>query len=236
LEVEGHEGVELGFVGRVELRQAVLNPRTEVGERGKVATVEAFLLDELPDSLDEVQIGRVGRQEQQLDSPLFRVGGSTSVNRDGREGLNAKGLTREGSASILKDIAKHPERMAPDGPYGQVCHNPDCPDRGQAGRGNICVHRHKEQRYRCRTCERTFAVTMATPFYRLRTAQEVVTTVLILLCHGCPIQAIVAAFGFDERTVATGKPAAVTTAGGYMRGWCSRARWTFSMYRPMSCG
>ena len=87
-------------------------------------------------------------------------------------------------------------------PHGQVCHNPDCPDRGQAGRGNISVHSHKEQRYRCRTCERTFAATTATPFYRLRTAQEVVTIVLILLCHGCPLQAIVAAFGFDERTVA----------------------------------
>jgi hypothetical protein len=29
-----------------------------------------------------------------------------------------------------------------------------------------------------------------------------VTVVLTLLCHGCPLQAIVAAFGFDERTVA----------------------------------
>jgi hypothetical protein len=30
---------------------------------------------------------------------------------------------------------------------------------------------------------------------------ETVTWVLTLLCHGCPLQAIVAAFGFDERTV-----------------------------------
>src|SRR5437588_10016039 len=43
---------------------------------------------------------------------------------------------------------------------------------------------------------------MGTPFYRLRTAVDVVTLVLTLLCHGCPLQAIVAAFGFDERTVA----------------------------------
>ena len=28
------------------------------------------------------------------------------------------------------------------------------------------------------------------------------TVVLTLLCHGCPVQAIVAAFGLDERTVA----------------------------------
>jgi hypothetical protein len=46
------------------------------------------------------------------------------------------------------------------------------------------------------------AATTGTPFYRQRTASEVVTLGLTLLCHGCPLQAIVAAFGFDERTVA----------------------------------
>jgi transposase-like protein len=48
-------------------------------------------------------------------------------------------------------------------PQDQVCHHPDCPDRGPAGRGNPYVHRHQEQRYRCRTWERTFAATTATP-------------------------------------------------------------------------
>jgi len=51
-------------------------------------------------------------------------------------------------------------------------------------------------------CGQTFAATKGTPFYRLQTAADVVTLVLTLLCHGCPLQAIVAAFGFDERTVA----------------------------------
>jgi transposase-like protein len=69
------------------------------------------------------------------------------------------------------------------------------------GQGNIHIHSQKEQRYRCETCGRTFAATKGTPFYRLRTAADVVTLVLILLCHGCPLQAIVAAFGLDERTV-----------------------------------
>jgi hypothetical protein len=40
-------------------------------------------------------------------------------------------------------------------------------------------------------------------FYRLRTAAETVTLVVTLLAHGCPLQAIVVAFGFDERTVAS---------------------------------
>jgi hypothetical protein len=65
------------------------------------------------------------------------------------------------------------------------------------------VHSHFEQRYRCTRCGQTFAATKGTPFYRLRTAADLVTTVLTLLCHGCPIQAIVAAFGLDERTVAS---------------------------------
>lgn len=41
-----------------------------------------------------------------------------------------------------------------------------------------------------------------TPFYRRQTAAETVTLVVTLLAHGCPLQALVAAFGGDERTVA----------------------------------
>jgi transposase-like protein len=88
-------------------------------------------------------------------------------------------------------------------PHAQFCHNPQCPARGQRGQGNIRVHSQTEQRYRCTTCGQTFAATKGTPFYRLRSAADLVTTVLTLLCHGCPIQAIVAAFGLDERTPAT---------------------------------
>ena len=40
-----------------------------------------------------------------------------------------------------------------------------------------------------------------TLFYRLRTPAETMTIVVTMLAHGCPLQAIVAAFGFDERTV-----------------------------------
>jgi transposase-like protein len=87
-------------------------------------------------------------------------------------------------------------------PRQQFCHNVDCPARGQVGQGNIGVHSQAEQRYMCHTCGRTFAATTGTAFYRLRTAADLVTVVLTLLSHGCPPQAIVAAFGLDERTVA----------------------------------
>lgn len=82
------------------------------------------------------------------------------------------------------------------------CPNLDCPARGQAGRGNIGIHSQKDQRFRCRQCRKTFAATQGTAFYRLRTPAETVTLVVTLLAHGCPLQAIVVAFGFDERTVA----------------------------------
>jgi transposase-like protein len=86
-------------------------------------------------------------------------------------------------------------------PSAQFCPNPTCPDKGMRGGGNIGVHSQKERRYCCRTCGKTFAATHGTPFYRLHHAAEVLTIVVTLLALGCPLQAIVVAFGLDERTV-----------------------------------
>jgi hypothetical protein len=47
-----------------------------------------------------------------------------------------------------------------------------------------------------------FAETIDTPFYRLHKPAALAVLVITLLSHGCPTQAIVAAFGLDERTVA----------------------------------
>jgi transposase-like protein len=87
-------------------------------------------------------------------------------------------------------------------PMTQFCHNLECRARGQVGGGNITIHSQKERRYRCSSCGKTFAATTGTPFYRLHLAFDLLTIVLTLLSHGCPTQAIVAAFGLDERTVA----------------------------------
>lgn len=88
-------------------------------------------------------------------------------------------------------------------PQTQFCHKPACPARGRVDQGNMRVHRLVEQRYRCSICGQTFAATKGTPVYRLRSAADLVTIGLTLLCHGCPLQAMVAAFGLDERTVTT---------------------------------
>jgi transposase-like protein len=87
-------------------------------------------------------------------------------------------------------------------PTTVFCPNEHCPARGQTGQGNIGIHSRKEQRFICHACYKTFSATKGTVFYRLRTAAETVVIIVTLLAHGCPVQAIVAAFGFDERTVA----------------------------------
>ena len=81
------------------------------------------------------------------------------------------------------------------------CLNPDCPAKGCCDAGNISLHSQAEQRCYCKVCETTFSVKKGTIFYRLKTDPLQVMLVLTLLAYGCPIQAIVAAFGFDERTV-----------------------------------
>lgn len=69
------------------------------------------------------------------------------------------------------------------------------------GASRIGVHSHQERRYKCHACERTFAETQGTPLYDLKYPLWVVVLVLTLLAFGCPVQAIVAAFYLDERTV-----------------------------------
>src|SRR2546427_377889 len=84
----------------------------------------------------------------------------------------------------------------------QFCPNSACSARGQIGAGNIRIHCYCPQRYRCQTCKKTFSARRGTMMEGLRTPAELVMRVLILLSYGCPIQAIVHAFGVDERTVA----------------------------------
>jgi transposase-like protein len=93
-------------------------------------------------------------------------------------------------------------------PTTAFCPNEHCPARGQTDQGNIGIHSQKEQRFICHECHKTFSATSGTAFYRLRTAAETVSLVVTLLAYGCPVQAMVAAFGFDERTIAA---------------WCARA-------------
>lgn len=88
-------------------------------------------------------------------------------------------------------------------PRNVFCPNPECPARGQSGQGNIAIHSQQDKRYMCTVCGHTFTTTKGTIFYRLRHDGETVMRVIILLAYGCPVPAIVHAFGIDERTVRT---------------------------------
>lgn len=87
-------------------------------------------------------------------------------------------------------------------PQAVFCPNKRCPATGQVGQGNIGIHSQQERRYICHSCGETFSETKGTVFYGLKTDHATVERVLTLIGHGCPVQAIVAAFGIDERTVA----------------------------------
>src|SRR5919202_1268143 len=92
-------------------------------------------------------------------------------------------------------MTKH--TLPPLRPELAVCPNPACTASGRVG-----VHSRQERRYKCHACGATFAETVGTPLYGLKYPAWVVVLVLALLAGGCPIPAIVFAFGLDERTVA----------------------------------
>jgi transposase-like protein/IS1 family transposase len=84
----------------------------------------------------------------------------------------------------------------------QFCPNEACSARGQKEQGNIIIHDRKRQRYRCKACKHTFSARRGTMFEGLRKPMDLIVIVVTLLTYGCPVQAIVHAFGLDERTVA----------------------------------
>lgn len=86
-------------------------------------------------------------------------------------------------------------------PETEFCPNETCESRGRVGFGNIRVHDRQRQRYRCTACGKTFSARQGTAMWWLKKPVEMFTVVVDLIAHGCPIQAIVAAFGLDERTV-----------------------------------
>ncbi len=121
-------------------------------------------------------------------------------------------------------------------PQRRFCHNPECWAYARAGEGHVVIHSQKERRYRCKRCSKTFSATKGTALYRTHKPHEMLTTVVTLMAYGCPPQAIVAAFGLDERTIhrwqlMSGQQCRrlhehIVQAGG--------VRWR--RFRPMSCG
>jgi transposase-like protein len=100
---------------------------------------------------------------------------------------------------MKKSIPESIQEMDASKPF---CPNVECESRGQIGQGNIVIHQRNRPRYKCKTCKKTFSANAGTVLAGLRKPTEIIVIVIILLAYGCPIQAIVQAFGLDERTVA----------------------------------
>lgn len=89
----------------------------------------------------------------------------------------------------------------PLNPALMVCPHCDAED-------HIWIHSQKERRFKCNGCKRTFAESRGTLLFNKRYPNWVILLVLALLAGGCPVQAIVFAFGINEQTVATWQLAA----------------------------
>src|SRR5438094_4429001 len=101
-----------------------------------------------------------------------------------------------------QDVLMQNSTSEPMDPSKAFCPNAMCSARGQRGLGTIVIHDRQRQRYRCKACKKTFSARRGTLFEGLRKPVELIVIVVTLLTYGCPVQAIVHAFGLDERTVA----------------------------------
>lgn len=71
LEVLGHQRGEFVTIAR-EVVQDLLNRRAKL-RKGRVEAIAGdFALQELPESLDQIEIGRVRRQIEQVDAAIVR--------------------------------------------------------------------------------------------------------------------------------------------------------------------
>jgi len=129
---------------------------------------------------------------------LINARGSTAINWDEKDKI--EDLKKRGHRAYWW-VAKPKLGVQTMTSQDIFCPNIACPARGQQNKGNISVHSQQEKRCKCEVCGQSFVVSKGTIFYRLKTDAQVVMTVITLLAYGCPLQAVVAAFGFDERTV-----------------------------------
>ncbi|BCX03308.1 MAG: hypothetical protein KatS3mg053_1246 [Candidatus Roseilinea sp.] len=107
--------------------------------------------------------------------------------------------------------------------------------------GRIGIHARTERRNKCHRCGKTFAETVGTPLYGLKSRLGVVTRGLALLSRSCPVQAIV--FALDERTVRDWQMKAGQYARrvqvaytGHKQQSCVTARSNWDKCKPTRCG
>jgi len=90
---------------------------------------------------------------------------------------------------------------------GDFCPNELCPDYGKCrseGQANIIKFGQTKagrQRYKCKTCRKTFTETKGTLFYRRRTPDDEIVDTLALIAEGSRISSLVRTKGHKEDTI-----------------------------------
>ncbi len=87
---------------------------------------------------------------------------------------------------------------------GDFCPNQDCPDYGKTDPNCIIKFgktRQNKQRFRCKSCRKTFSENHGTIFYRKRKAEKDLLEVLALLAEGTRISSISRTKALKEDTI-----------------------------------
>jgi transposase-like protein len=91
-------------------------------------------------------------------------------------------------------------------PKKEFCSNPDCPDCGKRGQGNIVKYGHDrkgKQRFKCTTCGHVYVETKNTIFYNRTLPEEKIILVCRLLVERNGVRAIERITGIHRDTVSS---------------------------------
>jgi len=85
------------------------------------------------------------------------------------------------------------------------CQNPDCPDYGQRGKGNLTVPMrygaNKRRLLRCRTCKARFSERKGTPLFGAQLPEEKVVSLLDHIAEGVGVRKTGRLVGVNKNTV-----------------------------------
>jgi len=87
---------------------------------------------------------------------------------------------------------------------GDFCPNDSCPDSGKTDEGNIVKYGTTAkglQRYRCKTCGKTFSENTGTIFYNKHTSAEEIIETLALIAEGSRVASLSRVKGYKEETI-----------------------------------
>ncbi len=87
---------------------------------------------------------------------------------------------------------------------GDFCPNDTCSDAGKTNEGNIVKYGTTSkglQRYRCKTCVKTFSENTGTIFYNKHTPAEEIIETLALVAEGSRVASLSRVKGYKEETI-----------------------------------